>query len=229
MESTPMAIATPNWMKSCRIHLASPVRTWWTPSGRFRMDGVASIRFRVSPSGRPLRLAVILIFRLRSSRVICAGPEPSLISATFISGTGPLRPGTDNRRIRSISPRVESLSRTRMGIWRLSRLNLASPVSTSPLVAIRVTSPSTSVVTPSSAARSGSGRTTISGLTRAALLVTVPSPGMVRITRSTAAPASARRTESSPVRVISRPPPPMLEKDRRAPGTSRSSSVARRS
>src|SRR3990167_6017306 len=50
-----------------------------------------------------------------------------------------------------------------MGIWRLSRLNLASPVSTSPVVAIRVTRPMVSVVTPSSAARSASGRIMISG------------------------------------------------------------------
>ena len=34
------------------------------------------------------------MLRLRSTRVICAGPAPSDTSAMFMSGTGPFRPGT---------------------------------------------------------------------------------------------------------------------------------------
>ena len=51
---------------------------------------------------------------------------------------------------------------------------------------MRVTVLNVSVVTPSSAARSGSGRMTISGFIKLALDVTLLSPGTVRRSRSTA-------------------------------------------
>ncbi len=54
---------------------------------------------------------------------------------------------------------------------------MARLFSTSPEVAIRVTALSVSVVTPNSAARSGSGRMTISGFSRLALDVTLLEPG----------------------------------------------------
>ena len=143
-------------------------------------------------------------------RAICAGPAPSETSATFMSGTGPFLPGTDKSCNRSRSLRDVSLSRTRIGIWRLSRLNFARLVLTSPLVAMRVTRLKVSVVTPSSAARSGSGRITISGFCSAALLVIMPSPGIARISRSTFAAARFKRFGSSPASVTGNrlPPPP---------------------
>ena len=106
-------------------------------------------------------------------------------------------PGTDNSCRRSRSLRDVSFSRTRIGIWRLSRLNFARLVSTSPLVAMRVTRLNVSVVTPSSAARSGSGRITISGFCNAALLVIMPSPGI-----GADLALDVRRRETQPIRLV---------------------------
>ena len=170
------------------------------------------------------------MLRLRSTRVICAGPAPSETSATFMSGTGPFLPGTDKSWRRSRSLRDVSFRRTRIGIWRLSRLNFDRLVLTSPLVAMRVTRLSVSVVTPSSAAFSGSGRITISGFCSAALLVIMPSPGIARISRSALAAARFRRFGSSPASVTeSRLPPPPPPNWNRAPGMARRISVALRS
>lgn len=120
------------------------------------------------------------------------------MSATLTSGTAPPRPGTGSRRRRSMSPRALSLRRTRIGACQSGRLSFARPMSTSPLVAKRTAVEIASVVTPSSAARSGCGRMTISGCSRLALEVTLPSPGMVARSRASASAARPSWPEWSP-------------------------------
>ncbi len=74
------------------IQRALPVRSERTPSGSDFIDGKLSTALSASPSASPASVAFSVMLRLRSTRVISAGPEPSETSATFISGTGPQAP-----------------------------------------------------------------------------------------------------------------------------------------
>ena len=110
-----------------------------------------------------------------------------------------------------------------IGICRSGRFILARLFDTSPLVAMRVAWLMAAVVTPSSAARSGRGRTTSSGCTRLALVLTFEKPGTARSSRSICAAAAASAFESSPVISSCNPPPPKLPPpaENLAPGMSR--------
>ena len=134
--------------------------------------------------------ALMVTLRRRSKRVSCAGPLPISRLATVWSGTLlPPAVGTCNNFNSSSSPRAARSIWVRIGMLRSSRLNFGSWVEVSPMVPTRTVVAMSAAVTPRSAARLESGRIAISGRRRPEVAAALPTPGMARISRSTASAA----------------------------------------
>ena len=149
------------------------------------------------------------------------------MSATAFSGTvPPLAVGTGRFSSVAKSRRAPSTMLTRIGIWRLLSENLAAFCGMSPMVAMRIVWPMLATETPSSAARSSRGRTTIAGRCRSPSMRGSRSSSSPRISATARSAAFCSAAGSEPVRnsEIGRPAPPEPPvKVRRASGTAASS------